>query len=558
MKTLGKYISHLVNRDDMSKAGNLAILKKEGFGIPEFIVTSGRKYRLTFKAAKYIVRSSFDLEDSKNSFAGIFKSYGPIRKKDIPAYLEKVLLSGADAKVYMKKMNITGKLRPGALVQRYVFSSRGGVCFTDINKKIMIESGKSADTITSGKEKKVTSYAVPRTSLDTSKYPKFVKQLVSDALDIESVFGKPQDVEWALDKNHGDQVIIFQTREAKSGTLENWSGLEEFMSIVKPSDWDRYLAFSFLNSKRFQDMSYDICMKILRLEKINWRKLIAESYKKPASRNPIEAFREVIINYGYYGLLNQLTTEGSLAMKRLNLSIERLGLSQDELYNYAIRRKKSVYSKILKNPEKYKKLLNGRLETSLGNRNLEHNGNKIKKWNFTPREKRIAEFFAMLYDIKCYSAIAHEYRISPLLSQTFDALPKSLRDGDGDYITIFESLGFVMPKIRRHTNKQELLYDVPSNIEGIVGKEILIYRDVPTEAVLAVGRVKCLISERSGILSHAAILAREFNIPFIAGVKNAAKLFHEGDKLKIVNMGSHISIKNISRNAEFKVGTRHK
>ena len=85
---------------------------------------------------------------------------------------------------------------------------------------------------------------------------------------------------------------------------------------------------------------------------------------------------------------------------------------------------------------------------------------------------------------------------------------------------------------------------MPPSIKGEVGKDIVIYKDVTPEAVLRLKNVKCIISEEGGILSHAAIIAKEFGIPFIAGIKDATKIFHHGDRLSIRINHLQISITN--------------
>ena len=104
----------------MSKASKLYILKQNGFNIPEFISTKDLDYNLTFKADKYIVRSSFNLEDSDKSFAGIFRSYGPLQEDEIRLYLKKVLSGTSAATTYGKKSGLNNKLKPGAIIQQYV------------------------------------------------------------------------------------------------------------------------------------------------------------------------------------------------------------------------------------------------------------------------------------------------------------------------------------------------------------------------------------------------------------------------------------------------------
>ncbi len=43
----------------------------------------------------------------------------------------------------------------------------------------------------------------------------------------------------------------------------------------------------------------------------------------------------------------------------------------------------------------------------------------------------------------------------------------------------------------------------------------------------------CIITERGGLLSHAAIVSRELGIPCIVGVKNVIKKVKSGDRLEL-------------------------
>jgi len=47
-------------------------------------------------------------------------------------------------------------------------------------------------------------------------------------------------------------------------------------------------------------------------------------------------------------------------------------------------------------------------------------------------------------------------------------------------------------------------------------------------------KIKGLIVEFGGVMSHAAIIAREFNIPSVVNVKDATKILHN-KKIKIEN-----------------------
>lgn len=519
----------------MSKASKLYILKQNGFNIPEFISTKDLDYNLTFKADKYIVRSSFNLEDSDKSFAGIFRSYGPLQEDEIRLYLKKVLSGTSAATTYGKKSGLNNKLKPGAIIQQYVPAKCGGVCFTDYNSTITVESGKNAAKVTSGKEVDST-YKISRFSLNTKRIPSHITELIADALDIEAIFKKPQDIEWL--KN--DKIYILQARDAKQIGKRQLENINEFLSMTPTSKWDRYLAFSFKYSEEFRKTAYWLAQRVLRLEIFDWEAIIRKSYRKPKGMKPVERFKDAIINYGYYGFLNQITEDNSLAMKRVLLSAKRLGLDNDILLAYAINRKTSLYSKILANPERYEETF----VEDITKYNIKKRKIKPRNYNFSIREKRVADFFALLYDIKCYGVVYHDYYISPVIKAAYDKIPEKPKKNITDYTWILAQHGFTLPKLNRSYDVSRPIYKLPPSIKGEVGKDIVIYKDVTPEAVLRLKNVKCIISEEGGILSHAAIIAKEFDIPFIAGIKDATNIFHHGDMLSIRINRLQISITN--------------
>lgn len=528
----------------MSKASKLFILKQNGFNIPEFIFTKDQNYRLTFKADRYIIRSSFSAEDSDKSFAGIFRSYGPVKEQEIKHYLKKVINGTHSAAIYGKKSGLKNKLKPGAIIQRYIPAKIGGVCFTDYNSTIIVESGKNAAKVTSG-EKVDSTYKISRFSLDTKRIPPNITELIADALDIEAIFKKPQDIEWL--KN--DKLYILQTRDAKQVGRRQFENVSEFLSTIPPSKWDRYLAFAFKHSEEFRKTAYLLAQKLLRLEVFDWETVMQKSYRKPTGKMPVERFKNAVVNYGYYGVLNQITEDNSLAMKRVLLSANRLGLNNDILLDYAINRKTSVYSKIISNPDKYNETFVEEIKTY----NIKKRKRKSINYNFSTREKKVADFFALLYDIKCYGVVYHDYCISPIINAAYEKIPEKLKKNNLDYTEILAQNGFTVPKLNKSYDTSRPIYALPFTISGEVGTDILIYKDVTPEAVLKLKNIKCIMAEEGGILSHAAIIAKEFDISFIAGIKGATRLFNNGDKLIIKSNGLQISINNKTKKKDLRI-----
>jgi len=55
-------------------------------------------------------------------------------------------------------------------------------------------------------------------------------------------------------------------------------------------------------------------------------------------------------------------------------------------------------------------------------------------------------------------------------------------------------------------------------------------------------KIKGLITETGGMLSHGAIISREYGIPAVLGVKNARKILKHGQKIKIDGSSGKIYI----------------
>lgn len=51
-----------------------------------------------------------------------------------------------------------------------------------------------------------------------------------------------------------------------------------------------------------------------------------------------------------------------------------------------------------------------------------------------------------------------------------------------------------------------------------------------------------IVTEFGGVLCHAAIVAREFSIPAVTGVKNATKIIKDGQKIEVNGSIGKISI----------------
>ena len=62
---------------------------------------------------------------------------------------------------------------------------------------------------------------------------------------------------------------------------------------------------------------------------------------------------------------------------------------------------------------------------------------------------------------------------------------------------------------------------------------ILVARNTHPDIVIAIKKVKAIVTEIDNRLCHAAIIAREYGIPLLMGVENATKEFKTGDKVVV-------------------------
>ena len=87
------------------------------------------------------------------------------------------------------------------------------------------------------------------------------------------------------------------------------------------------------------------------------------------------------------------------------------------------------------------------------------------------------------------------------------------------------------------TGKVRILENI-NQAEQLEDGEILVVRLADPAWIPLFGRAAGVISEVGGWLSHAAIVAREYNIPYIAGVHHAIKVLKNGQLVQLCNDGT--------------------
>ena len=76
------------------------------------------------------------------------------------------------------------------------------------------------------------------------------------------------------------------------------------------------------------------------------------------------------------------------------------------------------------------------------------------------------------------------------------------------------------------------------DVRKLARGDVMITNEVTTELTAALKKAAAIVADGGGIISHTAIVAREFKIPCIVGTKIATKVLKSGDKIEVDASGS--------------------
>lgn len=212
------------------KARGLDKLAKAGFTVPKGFVLininnetdleEAYQYFLKSKLKNVAVRSSATAEDGENfSFAGQFLTFLNVTAKDFKDSVHKCLesLNNYQSISYAKTFVKNQENKMSVVVQEMIDADYAGVCFTinpTNNNHLLIEAVKGlGESLVSGLSS-ATQYSLPHNKdfLKTKDFlnivqnqkllsPTLVSELIIKALEMQSLWNAPLDIEWAIKNN---------------------------------------------------------------------------------------------------------------------------------------------------------------------------------------------------------------------------------------------------------------------------------------------------------------------------------------------------------------------
>ncbi len=233
-----------ISKEDVKEVGgkgaSLGEMAKAGIPVPPgFVITTEARGKIKeeeilkaydeLDAKKVAVRSSGVAEDSSQaSWAGQLETYLNVGREDLINKVKECWnsIKSERALSYAKGQNLSkDELLVAIVVQKMIDAKAAGVMFTvnpvsEDKNEAMIESAFGlGEQLVQGSitpdnfiiDKK--SLEIKSRDLQNDKQSitdENIKKLVSTGKDIEAHYGKPQDIEWAIDENN--KIWILQSR----------------------------------------------------------------------------------------------------------------------------------------------------------------------------------------------------------------------------------------------------------------------------------------------------------------------------------------------------------
>ncbi len=136
---------------------------------------------------------------------------------------------------------------------------------------------------------------------------------------------------------------------------------------------------------------------------------------------------------------------------------------------------------------------------------------------------------------KCYAIVKVEDKIIRCTHAKAQRLAKELTITSSIIATIkgiTANKGIIKGKVTiapMLTNIQKVQEIIKKMSQG----DVLVAQSTTPELMVLVKKACAIVTDQGGMLSHAAIISREFNIPCIVGTGNATKLLKDGDIVEV-------------------------
>ncbi len=526
------------------------------------------------------VRSSASLEDSKDfAWAGQFDTFLNTSETELLTKIKKCWSSLYTVRslVYRQKNSIQEKdITMSIVIQEMIQSESAGVAFSvhpvsQDRNKIIIEAGVGlGEKVVSG-EITPDSYVINKNNLEIiDKKIQASKQVLNDweiielsknITEIEKYFNFPCDIEWAKEK---DEFYILQTRHITSlpdlklslevkekntllnlGPIEYWAEeltppLYGITDVLQPSFKDNFLCvfenntviLYFINerAKEEAEIGYEFFSQNDSVDKYAQRvkEVLEEQKSLTLKKNP--SLMEIIEVSRRFEAVYEMTE--AVRFRKFE------GGESEDIWN------------------RFKKIAELRLELRKATRQGSNTPSDQALINLSKTSgiDRDDLFFYTYYELqnllinnkKVSSSIILERKdgyvywikngVSSLhVGKTFQEISKLIKgqvENQNTYKIVGRSAskGIARGVVQLILNNKR---DIQDQIELFREGMILVTEMTRPQTLAACIKAAGIITDEGGLVSHAAITARELNIPCVIGTKMGTKILKNGDFVEV-------------------------
>ena len=300
-----------------------------------------------------------------------------------------------------------------------------------------------------------------------------------------SIFGESQSV--VIKKNFG---VVFYT----FWSIKN-NQVSLYRSEKENSKFSKVIA---LRCRCDEKYAKNLSKKLIRLT--DWfDDFLKENKKTVDFKNKAKSF---FINYkNFYALHQAIYWGGDYLSKTKNKNYDNLAID------------------ILKHAYKYNELIIPKIENYF---------KKLKITNFL-YDEIINEKVKMLSGISLLFFGGRRFILSPSETEKLEKIIEDKQKRADNLIKEFKGLSATKGVYK---GKVRLVTDL-NNLKNVKVGDVLVTHMTRPQFNLQIKNSGAIITNEGGILCHAALLAREFNIPCIVGTKIATKVLHDGDLVEV-------------------------
>ncbi|MDB5260285.1 MAG: hypothetical protein JWN37_516 [Candidatus Nomurabacteria bacterium] len=120
-----------------------------------------------------------------------------------------------------------------------------------------------------------------------------------------------------------------------------------------------------------------------------------------------------------------------------------------------------------------------------------------------------------------------------VVEKIINQLAEHILDNRNEIKGIIANKGKVSGRVKKINVDYSDFTKLNQEIEKMKNGEILVAETTAPELIIACRKASAIVTDQGGLMSHAAIISREFNIPCIVGTKYASQILQDGDEVEV-------------------------